>query len=166
MLEVLTIAPPPFRRMSAASAVMAVQCARKFTANCWSMSSSLVVSSGPGCWIAAPLLNAPSSLPCSSSTRSTAARMLARSARSMVTASATPPSARTSVTIAVEGVGAAGGEHDGGALAGEEPGRGRPDAAAGAGDEHNLAGEQADRCDVDVVGHANSVRPEKATMPS
>ena len=34
MLEVLTIAPPPLRRMSAASAVIAVQCARKFTANC------------------------------------------------------------------------------------------------------------------------------------
>ena len=117
MLEVLTIAPPPLRRMSAASAVMAVQCARKFTANCSSMSSSLVVSSGPGCWIAAPLLKAPSSRPCSSSTRSTAARMLARSARSTVTASATPPSARISVDDAVEGVGAAGGEHDGGALA-------------------------------------------------
>src|SRR6185437_4822569 len=96
MLEVLTIAPPPFRRMSAASAVMAVQCARKFTANCSSRSSSLVLSSGPGCWIAAPLLNAPSSRPCSSSTRSTAARMLARSARSTATASATPPSSRTS----------------------------------------------------------------------
>src|SRR4051794_18366988 len=99
MLEVLTIAPPPPRRMSAASAVMAVQCARKFTANCSSTSSSLVVSSGPGRWIAAPLLNAPSRRPCSCSTRSTAARMLARSARSTVTASATPPSARIPATI-------------------------------------------------------------------
>lgn len=52
MLEVLTIAPPPLRRMSAASAVIAVQCGRKFAANCSSMSSSLVVSSGPGCWVA------------------------------------------------------------------------------------------------------------------
>ena len=52
---------------------------------------------------------------------------------------------------AVEGVGAAGGEHDGGALAREEPGRGCADAAAGAGDEHDLAGEQADGCGVDVL---------------
>ena len=65
-----------------------------------------------------------------------------------MTASATPPAARISVTIAVQRVGAAGGEHDGGALGGEEPGRGRADAAAGAGDEHDLAGEQADGCGV------------------
>src|SRR6185437_3257356 len=44
----------------------------------------------------------------------------------------------------VEGVGAAGGEHDRGAFPGEEPGGGRSDAAAGAGDEHDLAGEEAD----------------------
>jgi hypothetical protein len=59
----------------------------------------------------------------------------------------------------VEGVGAAGGEHDRGALPGEERGRGRPDAAAGARDEHDLAGQQADRAGVDVVGHACSVCP-------
>jgi hypothetical protein len=40
MLEVLTIAPPPLRRISAASATIAVQCERKFTSNCSSMSSS------------------------------------------------------------------------------------------------------------------------------
>ncbi|MFE0725864.1 hypothetical protein [Streptomyces rochei] len=44
----MTIAPPPFFRMRATSAFMAVQCARKFTANCSSMSSSLVVWTVPG----------------------------------------------------------------------------------------------------------------------
>ena len=47
-----------------------------------------------------------------------------------------------------EGVGAAGGEHDGRALRGEELRRGGADAAAGAGDEHDLAGEQSDGCGV------------------
>ena len=55
---------------------------------------------------------------------------------------------------AVEGVGAARGEHDGGALAGEEPGRRGADAAAGAGDEDDLAGEQADGVSAVGVGHA------------
>jgi hypothetical protein len=58
----------------------------------------------------------------------------------------------------VEGSGAAGGEHDGGALPGEEPGRGRADAAACAGDKHHLASEQADGRGAGVVCHAISVR--------
>ncbi len=57
-----------------------------------------------------------------------------------------------------KGVFAAGGEHDRGALGGEEPGRGGADAAAGAGDEHHLAGEQADGCDLSVCRHEDSVR--------
>ena len=49
MLEVFTVAPPPLRRMRAASAVIAVHWPRKLTANCSSISSSLVRSTGPGC---------------------------------------------------------------------------------------------------------------------
>jgi transcriptional regulator with XRE-family HTH domain len=141
------------------SAVIAVQCPRKFTANCSSRSSSLVVSSGPGCWIAAPLLKAPSSRPCSRSTRSN--RSTDPSTVSEVQGNGvghTAIGAHLRDDL-VKGLGAAGREHDRGTLLCEEPSRGRPDATARAGDEHNLAAEQSDGCSIDVVRHDASVRP-------
>lgn len=131
MLDVLTIAPPPTRRMRAASAFMAVQWERKFTANCWSMSSSLVVSSGPGRWIAAPLLKAPSSLlvQCSDAVDG---GVDARGVGQVHGDGVGDPALGADLRHdAFEGVGGAGGQHDGGALGGEEPRRGRADTAAG-----------------------------------